>query len=115
MSGGLAQYLNTDPVLIRLGFVLATLWGGIGLPLYIIMAIVVPERPRGEEEPAFTAGVSSERAREIAGLVLAGLGALMLIGNLGWGHAFWGLFQAQYLWPLVLIAIGVAMITRQRN
>lgn len=69
----------------------------------------------GEEEPAFTAGVSRGRAREISGLVLAGLGALMLIGNLGWGHAFWGMFQAQYLWPLVLIALGVALITRQRN
>ncbi|MHB1133558.1 MAG: PspC domain-containing protein [Chloroflexota bacterium] len=115
VAGGVAQYFGIDPVLVRLGFVLGTLWGGIGLPLYIIMAIVVPERPRGEQEADIVTSVSTERAREVAGLVLAGLGAIMLIGNLGWGNAFWGVFNGHNLWPLVLIGLGVALLARQRN
>lgn len=43
VAGGLADYLNIDPVLVRLIFVLMTLTGGPGLLLYIALAIVMPE------------------------------------------------------------------------
>jgi phage shock protein C len=42
VCGGLGEYLGIDSTLIRLAFVLLTLWGGHGLLLYIIMLIVVP-------------------------------------------------------------------------
>jgi len=42
VCGGLGEYLGVDSTLIRLAFVLLTLWGGHGLLLYIIMLIVVP-------------------------------------------------------------------------
>ena len=42
VCGGLGEYLSVDATLIRLAFVLLTLWGGHGLLLYIIMLIVVP-------------------------------------------------------------------------
>jgi phage shock protein PspC (stress-responsive transcriptional regulator) len=45
VCGGLAEYLNTDPTIVRLVFVALTLLGGPGLLLYIILAIVVPEAP----------------------------------------------------------------------
>jgi phage shock protein C len=47
VSGGLATYLNTDPTLIRLLFVLFALLGGPGIIAYIIMWIVVPLEPQG--------------------------------------------------------------------
>ncbi|MBZ0300933.1 MAG: PspC domain-containing protein [Anaerolineae bacterium] len=49
VCGGLAEYFNLDPTLIRLIFVLITFLGGPGLVLYIIMAIVVPEE--SDEKP----------------------------------------------------------------
>ena len=45
VCGGLAEYLDIDPTLVRLAFVALTLMGGPGLLLYIIMAVVVPEEP----------------------------------------------------------------------
>ncbi len=48
VCAGLGDYFEVDPTLIRLGFALATLTGvlgGISIPLYIILAIVMPERP----------------------------------------------------------------------
>jgi phage shock protein C len=47
VSGGLAAYLNTDPTLIRLLFVLFALLGGPGIIAYLIMWIVVPLEPEG--------------------------------------------------------------------
>ena len=43
VSGGLAEYLNIDPVLVRLFFVLLALSTGWGFIVYIILAILMPE------------------------------------------------------------------------
>jgi phage shock protein C len=51
VAGGVAEYFNVDPTLIRLAFVLLLLWGGGGILLYIIMWIVVPEEPVGMDVP----------------------------------------------------------------
>ena len=48
VCGGLAEYFDIDPTLVRLAMVLLALAGGPGLVLYIIMAIVVPEEPLGQ-------------------------------------------------------------------
>lgn len=45
VASGLAKYLNLDPVLIRIIFILLAIFSGVGLLLYIIMWIVVPEDP----------------------------------------------------------------------
>jgi phage shock protein C len=45
VCGGLAQYFNTDPTLIRVAFVLLTVLGGAGPVLYLGMWIIVPKEP----------------------------------------------------------------------
>jgi len=47
VCGGLGQYFNIDPVIVRIVFVILTFFSGIGLLLYIILIIVVP-REAGE-------------------------------------------------------------------
>jgi phage shock protein PspC (stress-responsive transcriptional regulator) len=47
VCGGLGAYLGMDSTLVRLTFVLLTLFGnGVGLILYLALAIVVPAAPR---------------------------------------------------------------------
>ncbi len=43
VSGGLAEYLNVDPVFVRLFFVLLTLSTGWGFIIYILLAIMMKE------------------------------------------------------------------------
>lgn len=43
VCGGIGNYFNVDPTLIRLVWVLATFFGGSGLLVYIIAAIIIPE------------------------------------------------------------------------
>jgi len=48
VAGGLAENLDIDPSIIRIVWALLVfLTGGIALLVYIVMAIVVPERPEG--------------------------------------------------------------------
>ena len=46
VCGGLAEYLNMDATVIRLLWVLATLFVGCGLLVYIVAALVIPENPQ---------------------------------------------------------------------
>ncbi len=45
VCGGIAEYLKVDPVLIRLLWVAAVLFGGTGILLYIIAWIIIPKNP----------------------------------------------------------------------
>ncbi len=43
VAAGIADYLNLDPVIVRLIFVLLTLKSGIGPVLYLILWLIMPE------------------------------------------------------------------------
>ncbi len=46
VCGGLAEYMNIDPLVVRLVFVITAIFGAsIGFWVYIIMWIAVPEQP----------------------------------------------------------------------
>ena len=47
VCGGLAEYFNMDPTLIRVLFVVLAVLGGSGLVLYLALWIIVPNAPLG--------------------------------------------------------------------
>ncbi|MCI8661335.1 MAG: PspC domain-containing protein [Lachnospiraceae bacterium] len=45
VCGGLGDYLNVDPTLIRLLWVLLTCWAGMSIVAYLVAAIIIPMEP----------------------------------------------------------------------
>ncbi|MEE0962308.1 MAG: PspC domain-containing protein [Bacteroidales bacterium] len=45
VCGGFAEYFDLDPTIIRLIFIFLTLFGGGGLLIYLICALVIPKSP----------------------------------------------------------------------
>lgn len=45
VCGGIAEYFNIDPTLVRLAWVVFCALGGSGLLAYIIMALIIPRQP----------------------------------------------------------------------
>ena len=45
VCGGIGEYFNIDPVIIRLLWVVFTLMGGSGLVAYILAVILIPNHP----------------------------------------------------------------------
>jgi phage shock protein C len=43
VCGGIGEYFNIDPTLIRLGWILFSVMGGAGVLAYIIAALVMPK------------------------------------------------------------------------
>lgn len=43
VAGGLARYLDVDATLVRIAFVVLTVIGGAGVPLYLAAWLLIPE------------------------------------------------------------------------
>ena len=52
VSGGIAEYLSVDPVLVRVGFVVTTLASGVGLLAYLALLALVPSEDDALPAPA---------------------------------------------------------------
>lgn len=45
VCGGLGDYFNIDPTIVRLLFILLALAGGPGIIVYLVLWLVMPEEP----------------------------------------------------------------------
>jgi signal transduction histidine kinase/phage shock protein PspC (stress-responsive transcriptional regulator) len=76
-AGGLGERLHVDPIVVRLGFVLLTLAGGLGLLLYGLVFVV-----SSEPEPDGEAPEAPRRIRTVAtASIIAGF--LLVLRDLG--------------------------------
>lgn len=56
VAGGVAEYFDLDPSLVRIAWAVLAFIGGFGVLLYIVMAIVVPEEDFGPDPWTATPG-----------------------------------------------------------
>jgi len=121
VCGGIAEYLNVDPTLIRLGFVLLTFASGTGILLYLVMAIIVPKAPVGVSPPTTAAVPLDLSWLGPAILLLVGLGLVMFgaawvldqIGLWFWASfSFWNIVRtlAKFFWSTLLIVTGLVIV-----
>lgn len=138
VCGGLAEYFNVDPTIVRVIAVLSVLVSGLGILAYIILAIVIPLessqaaapkdviRENVEEMKETASGLGREirdsfarkegstegtfRAHHRGGNIIGII--LILVGLfllLGRLDVFWWL-RWGYIWPLIIVAIGVLVL-----
>jgi len=46
VCGGLGEYLDVDPTVLRVIFLIACFIGGLGLIIYLAMWLIVPRKPK---------------------------------------------------------------------
>jgi phage shock protein C len=100
VCAGLADFFEIDPTIVRiLAAALLIFTNGFAVPLYIILAIVVPENPN-EKAPA---NVKTSNNSYALGAGLVVIGAIMLMDS-------YGIVRWESLWPAILIIIGGFLI-----
>jgi phage shock protein PspC (stress-responsive transcriptional regulator) len=121
VAGGTAAYLGVDPVIVRIGIVALTLFGGLGVVLYAIGWLLIPED--GSEESLAQhalSGRESGQHRWIA--IVVGVVAVIAVfglfsnGPRGWGRG-WGTgwsFGFGLFW-VVLAAVLVLALSRVKG
>jgi phage shock protein C len=43
VAAGMADYFDIDPTMVRIGFVVLSLMGGLAIPLYVAGWLLIPE------------------------------------------------------------------------
>ena len=112
VCGGLGEYFEIDPVLVRVIAVILALAHGVAIVAYIVAWIIVPKRESLVEtsaavettEPAAPRRYDSSWRKYLPGLVLIGLGAILLIRE----NFYW--FDWSEFWPVLLILAGLALM-----
>ncbi len=117
VAGGIAEYFEIDPVIVRFAFIALTLFNGVGLILYIVGMVIIPEQVmrvdiKSENSIPFTAEVPSERKEKfslILGVILIVAGILFGLDN------FVPQFDIEDAFPLILVLLGVWIIISGRK
>lgn len=114
VAGGLGEYFDIDPTLVRVIFILLSVFHGGGVIIYLILWLIVPEEgssvhPREHVKQSIhelrdRMGSLSKVEGSWIGWVILILGVLFLLGNFGYDLVLWK------LWPLILILIGVSLL-----
>lgn len=134
ICGGIGEYFNVDPVLVRVGAVLLVFTGGVGLIAYIAGIFIIPEQPmesEKEETAPMPAEESSSRQLEaqnetgsepashsgpvVFGLILVILGAFFLLRNIPiFNDYYWWIrtHLRMFFWPGIFIGLGLFLIVR---
>ncbi len=113
ICGGLGEYLNVDPVIIRIIFILLTLFGGGGLILYLIGIFVIPENP---EQGLTKKEKGAKGHAAFWGWVLVILGALLLIPRFTFMPPIdlWNL-PWETIWAVLFILLGLFLLLKNES
>ena len=126
VAGGLAEFLDVDPVLVRVGWILLTLATvGIAVLAYIVLAVITPNsrqpasrevgkvndsssdisdgvvEPGPAEEPP-----RRQLARNVFGVGLIVVGMIVLLQNLG----VFDSIRWDIVWPVVIMVLGLTIL-----
>jgi phage shock protein C len=134
VCGGIAEYLDIDATFVRVVMVILAFPFGVGILIYFVLLFLMPNpgqatpfvRSAGIEQPTVSdpanpANLATpaaprvvdpmvvERRRNGIGLLLVAVGVVFLLGNVG---AF-RFVDWRYVWPLVIIALGVYLVAQR--
>lgn len=135
VCGGLAEYFEIDPVIVRLVFVMLIFIDGLGLLLYLILMIIMPKAENIDQSAKETIQENvqdlSDRVKEAGaglgeafsenmerkhshrgrwlGIILILFGIFFLLDNL---HLLQWIDKA-LLWPIVIILIGAWLLIKR--
>lgn len=122
VAGGLGKYLDIDPIILRIIMVIFTLFEGIGILVYIVMWIVIPEEAYENSYQAASSGEpvdpnkfefteeetvtekTHNNGKTIIGVILIALGVIFLLDK------FIPFFNFDIIFPAILIFVGLGLV-----
>jgi len=111
VCGGLGSYLQVDPTIVRLVMVLLAFYHFLGVWVYIVLAVLMPQAPEGYDESIQP--ISPERNTQTVRVIGGGL---VLMGILAFVSSFdirmftW--MRWDNFWPALIILLGMLLLAR---
>lgn len=120
VCGGLADYFNVDPTVVRFIFAAMVFGAGFGIGLYIVLWIVIPEEGSREKSGVEgmandvrtvvqEGGLSRTNGRTLFALLIILIGVGLLMNQIFPMH--W--FRWDFFWPVLLIVLGFSIVLKR--
>lgn len=120
VAGGLAEYFDIDPVIVRIIFVVAAFGWGFSIFAYILLWIIVPRNPNPiiipltdnpEKMPQDFVPAQPERvSKDTRNGKYIAASLLILIGFLGLINNIFPDLEFKVIFPVILILAGVFIL-----
>jgi len=129
VCAGLGEFFQIDPSIVRLIFVIITIFGGGGILLYLILWLIIPSdsseseltkdniRKNADEIKDKAKDFAKEmrlnstnvNSRQLIGIIILIFGILLLLGNFGIFNFinFWKFFPA-----IIIIVLGIHVLRK---
>jgi len=118
VCGGVAEYLGIDSTVVRVVWIVAAFFVGLGILAYLAAVLIMPRRPEDVIRRSTDRG--EENKLLIVGLSILALGSLLLFENLDLvpPRGFWRSFfssTSNLVFPIFFILLGLAFILAYRR
>jgi phage shock protein C len=140
VAGGLAEYFGIDSTLVRVLFIVIVFLGGGGIIAYIILWIVVPQKPyelpknnftqppsegsggsnyatdqnRSDSFSVANGGIAGSMPQTNNNQIWIAIVLIVIGGLLLLDNIFPG-FDFDHFWPVILIGIGIGLLLKAKN
>lgn len=130
VCGGLGKFFQVDSTIVRLIFILITVFGGSGILLYLILWLIVPPENSASEITRENISKNADEMKEsvkkfandikldtshtdsrrLFGIVILIFGVMLLLGNFGFFNPalLWKYFPA-----IVVIILGISVLRKR--
>lgn len=123
VCGGLGDYLEIDPVIIRIVWLVLFFVGGVGLLAYIVAWIIIPEEGESpydekDENQVKKKPTDENGGKLIGGIILIVIGVLFLIDKHWYFNDLIENFIRmiwKYFLPAVFIGLGIYLISKSKR
>ena len=106
VASGLGRTFGVDPVLIRVAFVVLTIFGGFGLTLYVLGWLLLPADGDEVSPGEALLGRGRSATPPVLAVGLAVVAAISIMSMFSWGLPFW---------PLVIAGVVVVLVARNKG
>jgi len=121
VCGGIGEYFDIDPVLVRIIWLFA-IFSGVGVLAYVLCWVLIPQKPNsmGMDKKEYEDGYYDEsyyeqqNERKERSKLLLGAG-LIIIGGFSLMERFMPWFDFDLIWPVMLILGGFYLIYREKD
>ncbi len=124
VCGGIATYLSIDPMLVRIAFLILAFASGIGLPIYFILWVIMPNEADVDQPgkivlhdnfedmgKTVTTGVNRLSKPGTIGTVLIALGGYFLLAELG----ILAGISSGVIWSILIIGAGAYWLSQSKK